>query len=62
MARSGLAVFDSESSLGIVQLYAKELQVGIAAAAPAATDNAPALAENFEHDLNRNLSQLFGRG
>jgi predicted regulator of Ras-like GTPase activity (Roadblock/LC7/MglB family) len=57
-----LAVFDSESSLGIVQLYAKELQVNIAAVAPAATDNAPALAENFEHDLNRNLSQLFGRG
>jgi len=57
-----LAVFDSESSLGIVQLYAKELQVNVAATAPAATDETPALAENFEHDLNRNLSQLFGRG
>jgi hypothetical protein len=55
-------VFDSESSLGIVQLYVKELQVNIAAVAPAASDNTPALAENFEHDLNRNLSQLFGRG
>jgi predicted regulator of Ras-like GTPase activity (Roadblock/LC7/MglB family) len=57
-----LAVFDRESSLGIVQLYLKELQANIAAAAPAATANAPALAENFETDLNRNLAQLFGRG
>lgn len=57
-----LAVFDSESSLGIVQLYLKELQANIAAAAPAAAANAPALAENFESDLNRNLAQLFGRG
>jgi hypothetical protein len=57
-----LAVFDSESSLGIVQLYLKELQANIAAAAPTATSNEPALAENFEKDLNRNLAQLFGRG
>ncbi len=57
-----LAVFDSESSLGIVQLYLKELQANIAAAAPAAASNEPALAENFESDLNRNLAQLFGRG
>jgi hypothetical protein len=57
-----LAVFDTESSLGIVQLYLKELQVNIAAAAPSATTHEPALAENFETDLNRNLAQLFGRG
>lgn len=57
-----LAVFDTESSLGIVQLYAKELQANVAAAAPAAESAAPALAENFEADLNRNLAQLFGRG
>ncbi|MBX3133264.1 MAG: hypothetical protein KF689_07765 [Gemmatimonadaceae bacterium] len=57
-----LAVFDAESSLGIVQLYLKELYADIAAAAPAATDASPALAENFEQDLNRNLAQLFGRG
>ncbi|MEX2181985.1 MAG: hypothetical protein WD771_08080 [Gemmatimonadaceae bacterium] len=57
-----LAVFDTESSLGIVQLYVKELQAAAAAAAPAPTDDAPALAENFEQDLNRNLAQLFGRG
>lgn len=57
-----LAVFDSESSLGIVQLYVKELQANVAAAAPAAEAAKPALAENFEADLNRNLAQLFGRG
>lgn len=57
-----LAVFDTESSLGIVQLYLKELQANIAASAPTATANEPALAENFETDLNRNLAQLFGRG
>lgn len=57
-----LAVFDTESSLGIVQLYVKELQANVAAAAPADEAAAPALAENFEADLNRNLAQLFGRG
>lgn len=57
-----LAVFDTESSLGIVQLYLKELQASIAAAVPAAEAESPALAENFEADLNRNLAQLFGRG
>lgn len=57
-----LAVFDTESSLGIVQLYLKELQAHVAAAAPAAGDDSPALAENFEADLNRNLAQLFGKG
>ena len=57
-----LGVFDTESSLGIVQLYLKELQADIALAAPAPTKFEPALAENFEGELNRNLAQLFGRG
>jgi hypothetical protein len=57
-----LAVFDAESSLGMVQLYLTELQANVAAAAPAPGGNAPALAENFESDLNRNLAHLFGRG
>lgn len=57
-----LAVFDSESSLGIVQLYLGELATALAAAAPPpAADAEPALAEDFERDLNRNLAQLFGR-
>lgn len=56
-----LAVFDTESSLGIVQLYLGELQSAVAAAAPPPADAAPALAEDFERELNRNLAQLFGR-
>lgn len=57
-----LAVFDMESSLGIVQLYLEELRAGVAAAAPlleAPTE--PALAEDFERELDRNLAKLFGR-
>jgi predicted regulator of Ras-like GTPase activity (Roadblock/LC7/MglB family) len=57
-----LAVFDSESSLGIVQLYVKELQAQVAATAPAPEAASQALAEDFEGELNRNLAQLFGRG
>jgi hypothetical protein len=38
------------------------LQRDLVAAAPAPTDAAPALAVDFEGELNRNLSQLFGRG
>jgi hypothetical protein len=56
-----LAVFDAESSLGIVQLYVEELRQRIAEVAPAVTPAEPALAEDFERDLNRNLAQLFGR-
>lgn len=56
-----LAVFDAESSLGIVQLYVEELRQAVAAAAPEAAPAEPALAEDFERDLNRNLAQLFGR-
>lgn len=56
-----LAVFDAESSLGIVQLYLKEFQANVAALAPAAAVATPALGEDFERELNRNLAQLFGR-
>lgn len=56
------AVFDSESSLGIVQLYLEELRANIAVSAPAVAESTLALAEDFERDLNRNLAQLFGRG
>ena len=57
-----LTVFGPESSLGLVRLYFDELVKGLAAAAPAEiSPQAPALAENFERDLNRNLAVLFGR-
>ena len=57
-----LTVFGSESSLGLVRLYFDELVSQLAAAEPAVPPvNAPALAETFERDLDRNLAVLFGR-
>ncbi len=56
-----LTVFDAESSLGIVQLYVNELRASVASVAPEPQAASPALAEDFERDLNRNLAQLFGR-
>ncbi|MBK7906642.1 MAG: hypothetical protein IPJ78_08750 [Gemmatimonadetes bacterium] len=56
-----LSVFDRESSLGIVQLYLDELHAALAASAPADEDAPPALAEDFERDLNTNLAALFGK-
>ncbi len=57
-----LTVFGSESSLGLVRLYFNELAAGLAAAAPPeGAAPAPALAEQFEQELNRNLAVLFGR-
>lgn len=58
-----LTVFGSESSIGLVRLYFDELVAALVAATPAsdAPAPAPALAEHFERDLNRNLAVLFGR-
>jgi hypothetical protein len=57
-----LAVFDRESSLGLVQLFLEEFQSRLAAAPPPPRiDEPPAMGEDFERDLNRNLAQLFGR-
>ncbi|MEP6730717.1 MAG: roadblock/LC7 domain-containing protein [bacterium] len=57
-----LTVFGSESSIGLVRLYFDELVKGLAVAAPPeGPAPAPALAEHFERDLNRNLAVLFGR-
>ena len=58
-----LTVFDQESSLGLVRLYFDDLCRELAAAAPAlATLRQPALANDFERELNQNLASLFGRG
>jgi predicted regulator of Ras-like GTPase activity (Roadblock/LC7/MglB family) len=56
-----LAVFDDESSLGLVQLYFREFSAAIAAAAPDESDQEPALAADFERELNHNLAVMFGR-
>lgn len=55
------AVFDDESSLGLVQLYFRDFSQAIAAAAPDDSGQAPALAGDFEKELNRNLAVMFGR-
>ena len=58
-----LTVFDDESSLGLVRLYYEELCRDLAAAAPPLEEHSEAVLDvNFERDLNRNLSALFGRG
>lgn len=57
-----LAVFDASSSLGLVRLYFGELRDSLARnAPPPEPSDTPALAENFEGDLNKNLDVLFGR-
>jgi hypothetical protein len=57
-----LTVFGTESSIGLVRLYFDELVKGLTnAAPPEGPAPAPALAEHFERDLNRNLAVLFGR-
>ena len=57
-----LSVFDQQSSLGLVQLYFEEFRAALAKAAPTATtQRPPALATDFEGELNRNLAALFGR-
>jgi hypothetical protein len=57
-----LTVFDGDSSLGLVRMFFAELCVALAAAAPRyAVKRTPALAADFELDLNRNLAGLFGR-
>jgi predicted regulator of Ras-like GTPase activity (Roadblock/LC7/MglB family) len=62
-----LAAFDAESSLGLVQLYFRELCASLAQAAPAVTPGSVAVAEqdtlgaSLERDLHHNLAVLFGR-
>jgi hypothetical protein len=58
-----LAVFDAETSLGLVRLYFEEFCTALAAAAPASpAERGPVLAGNFERELDHNLAVLFGRG
>ncbi len=57
-----LTVFDAESSLGLIRIYFDELRKELAVAAPPlAALREPALAVDFERDLNRNLAAMFGR-
>ncbi len=56
-----LTVFDEESSLGLVQVFFAELCVALAGVVQPDAPTTPALAEDFERELNRNLSVMFGR-
>ncbi len=56
-----LTAFDAESSLGLVQVYFRELREALRSASPPVVESGPALDGNFEHDLNRSLAVLFGR-
>ena len=56
-----LAVFDENSSLGLVRLCFEELQRQLVTAAPAVNRaGGPARMETFERDLNESLAQAFG--
>jgi len=57
----GLVVFGPETSVGIVQLFFDQMVGELADAAPRELAPAPALAEDFEHELNESLRALFGR-
>ena len=55
-----LAVFDENSSLGVVRLCVDELQRQLVRAAPHPSRTAgPARMETFERDLNESLAQAF---
>ena len=56
-----LTVFDQETSLGLVQLYFRELCDGLKASVPELASSEVMLPENFERDLNKSLAVLFGR-
>ena len=56
-----LAVFDEESSLGLVQLFFKEFSTAVARVAPEYKGAEAALATDFEGELNKNLAAMFGR-
>lgn len=55
-----LSVFDRSTSVGLVRVYFEELRGRLATAAPAVPAD-PALAADFEQELNRSLAALFGR-
>lgn len=56
-----LVVYGGDSSIGLVQLFFDELVRDLAAACPSAAPARPALAADFERDLNQSLAALFGR-
>ena len=57
----GLVVFGGETTVGLVQFFFERFTRELASVAPAEAPKGPALAEDFERDLNASLAALFGR-
>ena len=57
----GLVVFDSESTVGLVQLFFDRLVAELVEAAPREAPKQQVLPENFDRELNASLRALFGR-
>jgi hypothetical protein len=57
----GLVVFGTETSIGIVQLFFDQMVEELVGAAPREQPARAPLAENFEHELDASLKELFGR-
>ena len=56
-----LVVFGGETSVGLVQLFFGQMIEQLVQAAPKEQSAASPLPEDFEHELNSSLKQLFGR-
>ena len=54
-----LVVYGPDSSVGLVQLFFEELVRDLVQSAPAPAPARPALAADFENDLNESLATLF---
>jgi hypothetical protein len=57
----GLVVFGRETSVGIVQLFFDQMVEQLVSAAPREQPTPAVLPENFEHELDTSLKELFGR-
>jgi hypothetical protein len=55
------AVFDSQTSIGLVRVYFEELSRALEQSAPDPGGASGTTAEEFENELDRSLSQLFRR-
>ena len=55
-----VGVFDSESSLGVVEIYFEEFQKALVKLHPDAQSRPVVPAGDFEGELNRSLDKLFG--
>lgn len=57
----GLIVFESDTTIGLVQVFFARLAVALREAGPVEREHRQLLAEQFEDELNASLRSLFGR-